>query len=469
MRHATTAVPVGYDDPIFNRTMKLLCLAILACARNLTAQCVPSDLSPQQTQEKFRKLDRKAQVEFRHAQFAQASEDFRQGACSAPDTMRPYYALYGTSVDALAKGDFNRAREVLQEADRLRPDYPLPLAMLIKINLIAGDIDRLKNSLLDAAHRFPRDYKLHAEMAQDLLHEQKNDLALAEALRSAAGGTPNATATVNLAVLEHQAGASSDAARLSSSLEEQEALPRTLRASAAAVAGLSYESSGQLQVAVRHLKLAIQLDPKAEQPYLALARIYTTQENKPAAIDVLREARSQTGDSPSVLLALGSALVAAEQYQSAREVLARMVEEFPNQLEAYPKLAESERNLGEPTRATETLQRLAKRKPDHPMIHTAIAQSLMDEGIVDYPKVFRELDLSEKTTPEDYDVHYLRGKAYLATGEFERAVRSLQRAVELRPEEPRAYYKLGLAYRKLGNADLAKRQFERLEFLKGTR
>jgi|SRR5579871_260458 len=441
-------------------------LAFLVCARILAAQCVATDFPEYETQKQFRELDRKAQVEFRQSEFAKAAGDFRQAACLAPESLRSDYTLYGMAVDALARGDFQRARDELGEADRRRPDYPLPLAMLIKINLLAGDTDRLKQSLLDAAHRFPRDYRLHADVAQDLLHARKNEMALAEALRSGIDYQDNARAAINLAVLENQAGANSDAASLASSLEQKETLPPTLRASAAAIAGLSLESAGSLEEAVQHLKRAIQLDPAAEKPYLAVARIYTAQENRRAAVDVLKEGRAHAGNSPAVLLALGAALVATEEFGSAREVLAELVYRFPNQLEAYPKLAETERNLGEPGRAIEALERLAARDPDHPMIHTAIAQSLLDESQADYPKVFRELDLAEKATPEDYEVHYLRGRAYFATGDFEGAVRSFRHAAAIRPEEPRAYYQLGLAYRKLEKAALAKEQFERVEFLK---
>ena len=451
---------------VFIGIMRLIYLALLASAHTWAAECDLSGLSVLKIQERFRELDRKAQVEFRHLQFSQALEDFRQATCVAPDEMRPYYALFGIASDAAAKGDFVRAREALQEADRLRPGYPLPLAMLIKVSLIAGDNKGLRRSLLDCARRFPHDYKLHAEMAQDLLHEKQNDLALAESLRAEEGSASNAKAVLNLAVLESQAAAFGDAARLASSLEEQDGLPESVRASAAAIAGLSYEGSGQLQQAAWHLKMAIRLDPKQEQPYLALSRIYVANEDRAASVEILEEARAQLGSSPRILLALGSALVSTEQNQAACQVLTGLIENFPDQLEAYPKLADAYRKTGEPSRATEALQRLAVRKPDYPMIHTVIAQSMLDEEKVDYARVLRELADAEKRSPEDYDVYYLRGRVFLATGEFERAVSSLQRAIELRPNEPSAYYQLGLAYSKIGKPQLAKEQFDRLEFLR---
>jgi len=447
--------------------MKLMFLAVLSIAPGLAAECPSSEMSPAQTQARFQELDRKAQVEFRHAEFAQASEDFHQATCVAPETMRSYYEFYGIATGAVAAVDFARARQALQEADRLRPDYPLPLAMLVRVNLTFGDIAALKTSLSAAARRFPRDGKLHADLAQDLVHEKQYDLALAEALRAADSGAAGGRAGINLAVLENQVGAFGDAARLAAAIEEQAELPEKVRASGAAIAGLSYESSGQLQEAMRHFKLAIGLDPDQEQPYLALARIYAAQQDNRAAVEVLEQARKTLPGSPNVWLALGSALVSTEQYEAASRMLAGLIQSFPDQLEAYPKLAEAYRNLGEPSRATETLRQLARHKPDDPMLHVVIAQSMLDEEKIDYARVLQELAAAEKASPDDYDIHYLRGKVFLATGRYVQALPSLRHAIELRPTEPGAYYQLGLAYRKLGQPDLAMEQFARLEFLKG--
>ena len=112
------------------------------------------------------------------------------------------------------------------------------------------------------------------------------------------------------------------------------------------------------------------------------------------------------------------------------------------------------------------LRKLAERKPDYPMLHIVIAQSMLDENPVDYPGALRELAQAEKTSPDDYDVYYLRGKVCTSIHEYQKAVAALQRAIELRPTESAAYYQLGLAYRKSGQLSLASKQFETVEYLK---
>ena len=52
------------------------------------------------------------------------------------------------------------------------------------------------------------------------------------------------------------------------------------------------------------------------------------------------------------------------------------------------------------------------------MLHLVIARSLLDEEKIDYALVLQELAVADQASPNDYDVHYLRGKVFLATGKY---------------------------------------------------
>jgi len=446
--------------------MKLVCIWLIALAPSLAMECPSPPASPEEAIARFHELDKKAQVEFRRGEFAQAAEDFRQGACVAPENLRAYYQLFGVAVGASAAGNFDQARQALEEADAQRPNYPLPLAMLVKVNLTSRDMDRVKESLRAAAERFPLDARLHAEFVKDLLHQQLPELALAEALRFEQSGEQDPEATITLAVIENNAGAFGDAIRHAISIEARSELPNEVRASGAAIAGLAYENLGQLAEAGGHLKRAIEFAPTREESCLALARVYEKQQNAKAAVEILEQARKQIPNSPKLLLALGSSLVSAAQYPAAVKVLSELVENSSHEPDAYLKLAEAYREMGEPGKATATLRMLAQRKPDYPMLHIAIAQSMLAGDPADYRGALEELAQAERTSPADYDVYYLRGKVYLDMGNPREAITALRHAIALRPAETGAYYQLGLAYRKSGQQSLAKEQFDRVEYLK---
>ncbi|MFN7998624.1 MAG: tetratricopeptide repeat protein [Bryobacteraceae bacterium] len=440
--------------------MKFIYIGLLILFPSLAEECEPTDPATP-----LQELDRRAQIEFRRMEFAKSARDFNLAACAALEKQRPAYALYGIAAEALAVRDWPRARQVLLQADGIQPEFPLALAMLAKADTLAGNTEGLSQSLSEIARRFGSDGRLHADLAQDLLHDEQYDFALAEALRAEAAGVSDARTRLNLAVLENQAGAFADAARLASAIAQRPDLPNSVRAKAAGIAGLSYDSLGQPSEAIHHLREAVQLDPGQELPYVALGRIYSSQHDLSTAINILQQGRKRFVNA-ALLLALGSALLAAEDYRSATNTLAEVIQRFPKEFEAYLKLATAYRNMGLATKATETLRRLASQSPNYPMLHVLVAESLLDEERPDYSSSLEELAEAEKTSPEDYDICYLRGRVLMGMRQYQRAARSFLRATELRPSEPGAHYQLGLAYRNLGETALAKEQFDFLAFLK---
>jgi tetratricopeptide (TPR) repeat protein len=446
--------------------MRSRCVLILAACVGLARPGFCQDSGATQTQQAFETLDHRAQIEFRRDEFAKAASDFRQASEVSPAGLRACYQMYGAAAAAIAAHDFAAAEEGLASASKLQRDSPLPLAMRVKLNLVAGKIDHVKQALTDLAQRFPVDGRLHADLAQDLIHSKHYDLALAEALRFEQSGILDPHATLNLAVLENEAGAFTDSIATVIPIEQNATLPDNIRASAAAVAGLNYESLGRFGDAAVHLRLSMWLASDQERPYISLARVLETQQKNQAAIEILTEGNRRIPSSSSITLALASSLISGRHYAPAVRILEDVVSRYPNEFEAYPKLAEAYRALGQPHLATEELRRLAQRDPDYPMLHVIVAQSMLIEESVDYQGVLKELEKAEAASAADYEIYYLRGKACLALNKYDAAIASLRRAIELQPEEPGAYYQLGVAYRKCGQLERAANEFERIKFLK---
>jgi tetratricopeptide (TPR) repeat protein len=431
--------------------------------RLLASECEPSRLNEKETLARFQQLDHEAQAAFEQKQYAVAAKHYREAACLVPKSAR---AFYGLGTAEAAAGNFPAARKALETADALLPDNVMPLTMLVRVNVAMKDIEKVKEVLRSAAKRFPTNGELHSGLARFLAENQLLDLALAESLRFEQTGASDAESAVALAALENTVGAYHDAIRTAGAVTNDPAAPDAIKASAAGVAGLSYESIGRRNDAIEQLKLAIQRASAQENSYLALAFLYEKARKFGEAVQVLEQARSRISGTPAVLLALGNNLVWAEEYQRGETVLNELLQKDPGIAEAYVRLSEAYRSTNRPELEIQMLQNLARVKPDYPMVHVLTAQVMLRMDPVDYNGALQELARAEKAAPNDADIFYLRGKAYVAQNRFQDAVPALKRAIELRPMDSGAYYQLGLTYRKLGRAELAREMLQRVEYMK---
>jgi tetratricopeptide (TPR) repeat protein len=443
--------------------MKAAIILLLASSGLRAAACQDIQLTEKERLAKFQQLDRLAEAAFEQKQYVDAARYYREAACVAPKSARAFYGL-GTAY--AAAGNFPAAREAFETADALLPDNMLPLTMLVRVHVAMKDIDRVKKALRTAAKRFPKSAELHAGLARFLAENQLLDLALAESLRAAESGARDAESLVALAALENTVGAFHDAIRTASAVEDDPRAPDAIKASASGVAGLSYESIGRRQDAIEHLEAAIEKAPAQENSYLALAFIYEKAHQFSEAVKVLEQARARMASSSALLLALGNNLVWAGEHRRGEQVLKELLQRDANAADAYVRLAEAYRNTNQTRLEIDALQKLAKIRPDYPMIHILTAQAMLRMDPVDNYGVLQELAKAEKAAPDDADVFYLRGKVYLAMNRLTEAVTALKRSIELRPTEAGPYYQLGLAYRKLGRVELAREMFQRVEFLK---
>ena len=456
---------VRHSGVVCAKSLGLAVIALSAHTLGVASDCPSRPLTAQEGAARLKELDRAAQSEMQQHRYAEAVRDYHEASCIAPDSAPVFYSL---GVAHAAAGDFLAARKSLNTADRLQPSNVLPLAMLVRVNFSLGDTEGLKAALREAAKRFPREGNLHATLAQFLAENKLVDLALAESLRAQHASGSSAGSVMQLAVLENTVGAYDDAIRNATAIQQQTQLPEAVRASAAGVAGLSYESTGQRDKAIAHLWEAIRIDPLQENSYLALAFLLEKALRYADAVKVLQEGRRKLPGSTALLLPLGSDLVRAEQYQAGIKVLRELLHLSPEESDAYLRIADAYRKTGRSAEEARILKDLAQQKPDYPMIHLLIARAMLNADPPDYPKVLDELSLAENKAPSDPEVSYLRGRACLAMNRNDEAVAALRQAIELAPMDPGPYYQLGRLYEKLGEKELAKETLARMQYLKSS-
>jgi tetratricopeptide (TPR) repeat protein len=429
----------------------------------LASDCPPVTLDRQQAQQRLDALVQSAERNMREKDFARALIDFKEAACLVPQDARIFYGLGSTQA---ALGDFLSARKSFTAADQLQPDDPLALTMLVRVDVAMHDIDSLKATLLAMGARFAGNATLHATLAQFLMENKLPDLALAESLRSNQRDSADGQSALDLAVLENTAGAYEDAIRHAVRLESQQSLPAGMRASAAGVAGLSYESAGQPEPAIRYLRKAIQLDPLRANSYLALAFLLEKTQRFGEAVAVLEQGRAKIPQQSLFLMPLGSDLILAERNQDGVKVLQDLLKQSPDEYDAYLKIADACRKMGDSRNEVKILKDLADRNPNYPGIHVLLARAMLGMDPANYADALEELAQSEKVNGPDADTLYLRGKIYVATNRDNEAASALTRAIELRPIDPAPYYHLGRLYQKMGKVEMAKDTFARLQQLK---
>ncbi len=452
-----------HSSAVCAKVLGLVAAALSCCAPGFGATCPPQSVTDKAAVARVKELDTAAQSEMRQHKYAEAVRDYREASCLAPNSAP---ILYGLGVAEAASGDFHAARKSLRVADRLQPSNVLPLAMLVRVNFSLGDTDSLKATLREASRRFLQDGNLHASLAQFLVQNKLFDLALAESLRAQRADGANAKSVMELGILENTVGAYEDAIRNAAAVQRQVGLPDAVRAAAAGIAGLSYESTGQREEAIGHLREAIRLDPSQENSYLALAFLFEKTQRYGDAVEILQEGRRKLPGSTALLLPLGSDLVRAEQYRMGIEVLRDLLLRFPDETDAYLRIADAYRKTDRSEQKAGILRDLAQRQPDYPMIHLLIARALLDADPANYPMVLKELVLAERSGPSDGEVFYLRGKVYAAMNRYEEAAAALERAIELNPMDPSPYYQLALAYRKLGKMEQARQTLARMQVVK---
>ena len=425
------------------------------------ADCDQS-LSRQERVSRFKDLDQNAESAMRGRRYSEAVQLYQEAVCLVPDSPR---GLYGLGMAQAAAGNFLGARDSFQASDRLQPTAPSPLIMQARVNFSLHDMDALKSNLRDIALRFPNDAEAHETLARFLAEQNLFVLALGEALRSTQVRDGSPASRLQLAVLENTAGAYEDSIRNGIAIEQDHSLPNELRGSAAGIAGLSYESLGQTEPAIRYLKEAIELDPSHDNSYLALADLFEQAQRYPEAVEILERARANIPGSMNILLPLGADLICAERYREGIAILNELLRQSPETAEAYVGLADAGRRMGEAAAEANALQTLERLRPDYPMIHVLLARAMLNRQPPPYPKILDELSLAAAKAPGDPEVFYLQGKVYFALGRYEEALAPLQKSIQLRALDPAPYYQLAKAYQKLGKAELAHEQFERVRYL----
>jgi tetratricopeptide (TPR) repeat protein len=166
------------------------------------------------------------------------------------------------------------------------------------------------------------------------------------------------------------------------------------------------------------------------------------------AIDLLKQAVDEDKTKTSYRLHLARAYIYAAEESQAEALLAEILKETADHVEAGQLLAEIYAKQKKWEEVAGLLEPLLKYRHDYPTYHL-LAEAKYN--LNDYLKAREYFEEAIKLNPQSGSDHYQLGNIYLASNCFALAAESYQSALRLGVDTPVLHYKLGSAYFNLRN------------------
>jgi tetratricopeptide (TPR) repeat protein len=262
--------------------------------------------------------------------------------------------------------------------------------------------------------------------------------------------------------------------------------------------GRARERKGELALAEKDFRRALNLNPTSVNALLALGRMLATQGQWQKSVDLLRSARSAAPNSPDVLRKFAAASLHAGHPADAVDAAQQLVKLRPEEAEAVYLLGVAQLQNGDAEEARSTLENYLKLRPQDPLAFLALG--MVEVNLRDFAVARANLEQSIKLDPNQAEAYYqlavifrdqgdnraaiaqleksvgvdaqraqthaLLGTLYLLQQDYVKAQEHLTRAADLAPDSPDTHYQLGLLFARLNQPDRAQREMAQFRKLK---
>ena len=187
------------------------------------------------------------------------------------------------------------------------------------------------------------------------------------------------------------------------------------------------------------------------EAYFKLGRIFGTQKNYPAAVTALESAVGYGPESTAVLIELAIACFQVEKYEQALAALNKVLVRDRNNAAAHHMLGKTHFVMSNFEKAIVELQTaLASSPNDYDVAYTLGLAYLKQRDFNAARKLYDRMVQQLGNKPQ---LRVLIGRAYRETGFLAEAVEEFRKAVALDPSFPRVHFYLGLTYLLKDGAD----------------
>ena len=215
--------------------------------------------------------------------------------------------------------------------------------------------------------------------------------------------------------------------------------------------GTAHAVNGDTAEGVRHLRLAVQLNPQNERAWLTLARTLEGIDNVEDAVQALRDAIARVPDAGAVrwlLSTLSPRLQRSDDTNVELIAAADRLVLLAGKGELYGRVAEIAQSHLNYDRAIELLEKRVALTPNNPAAHRALGSAYVDHG--QESAGYAELVMALLLDPDDTEALAAIGRVHLAAGRHAAAAEALEKVVALRPSEHEVLRALGAALIQLG-------------------
>lgn len=393
----------------------------------------------------------------------EAEREFLSIAKALPGDPVPHFYLGSMEYE---RRQFSKARSHFARAGDLAFNNPEALPMVLETYLASRDLsfpDRVMRQLEQAVTPDPElAFQCGALFGRYGLYSRA--ILMFEKIKSIYADRYSLFLNLGTAQLEaRQYKAAAESLEIA-------AASSSAKAEAFLLLGEAHNKEGNPEKAYSAYTRAIEMEPKSEGVYMALAGFAAAHGNKDFALKTLSQGLERIPDSTKLLMQQGTIwglqLYLDEAEQSFRQA------SLSDPVAALPLLALGLTQLqaGKLAAAADTFRQAARYAPNDFRPEYFYALALARSGGRGDParrkEIISSLEKAIALNPDDAESRVALGQTHQAAGQLDLAAKELQKALVLAPANLTALYQLSAIYRKQGKTEAAQQMQRKFEEVK---
>jgi tetratricopeptide (TPR) repeat protein len=385
-------------------------------------------------------------------QINMAANDLQALVTKTPEN---HLLRYNLARADLAKGDSEGARQQLEEAVKIRPDFVIARELLGRLYLAEREPAKALKAADDILTLDRRNLQAHLIRSSALLGISDRDKAREELDFITKNYPQNPDAKYQVAYLAWQ---DRDYKRAEQSFGElYKANPNDMRGLVGVVETMASEN--RMNDAIKAVQASVDREPQRRDLRLALANLDVRAERYDEAIQLFQGLLDQQPKSADLLFRLGETERRKGELNVAIDSFRRCSQASPSDTRCLLQLGLLMDGTGKREQAKPIYEQILKIEPDHPVALNNLAFIKAEEG-VDLDQALTMAQRARQKSPNSPEIADTLGWIYIKKNLSEDAIRVFHDLVEKAPDNPTFHYHFAMALLQKGDRPSAKKELE---------